>query len=105
MKRSIILATFALLGLAFLAAPCALTSCSPRPAPHPPASEAGPPPSSAEVCLHLAKVCGVDAAACQRKLDQVHADRLTLLPETCWLRGATPVEVNACGQITCVPSP
>ena len=101
MKRSIIMTALALVGAAFIVAPCALVACSPQPGPRPVAVDAGPVPSSAEVCLHLAQVCGIGAQSCQAKLDQVEADRLTIFPRACWLRGVTPAEVNACGQITC----
>lgn len=101
MKRSILITALALVGAAFIVAPGAFTACSPTPAPRPLASDSGPEPSSAETCLHLAQVCGIGAEACQAKLDQVEADRLTVFPRSCWLRGATPAAVKACGQITC----
>ena len=82
-----------------------LAACSPQPAPRPPLGDSGPVPSSDAICAHLAAVCGVDAASCARKLEQVHTDRLTLYPEACWLAGATPAAINACGGITCVPMP
>jgi len=105
-KRSIIIATFALLGVAFLAAPCALTACSPTPAPKPPASDAGPEPAADDVCTHLLSLScaeGIDPA-CARKIGQVQADRLTIWPLRCWAAAPDRSAVRACGAIVC-PEP
>jgi hypothetical protein len=108
MKRTTIVATFGLLGLAFAIAPCAaLVGCSPHPPPPPPTFEAGPPPSSAEVCLHLAKIGCPEGAddACQRKIDQVAHDRLTIFPLRCWVSAPTREAARACGQLDCSGGP
>ena len=79
----------------------ALVACSPQPGPRPVSLDSGPQPSSAEVCLHLTNVCGADAASCQRKIDQVQADRLTIFPLACWLHAVTPAGVRTCGRVDC----
>ena len=86
--------------IAFLAA--LLTACCPTPPPAQPI-EKGPAPSSAEVCLALAQLgCseGTDTA-CQRKLDQVAADRLTIMPARCWLAAKSRADARACGALAC----
>ena len=108
MKRSIILATFAPLGVAFLTAPCALTSCSPKPAPQPPhdAAEVGPEPSADDVCAHLLSLScaeGIDPS-CAAKIGQVQRDRLTVWPLRCWYTAPDRAAARACGAIAC-PEP
>lgn len=110
MKRSIIITALALVGAAFIVAPCALVACSPTPPPHPPhdLADVGPEPAADDVCTHLLSLScaeGIDPS-CARKIGQVQRDRLTVWPLRCWAAAPDRAAVRACGAIACVePSP
>jgi len=83
-----------------------VAACCPTPPPVEPI-ERGPLPQPDAVCAHLAELgCpeGADAA-CARKIVQVEHDRLTLLPERCWMAAKTKSDVRKCGQIACAGAP
>jgi len=89
--------------LTYAAATMALAGCPVSQPPRPAASDAGAPPSSAELCLKLVAIgCaeGFDKA-CQPKIEQVAAERLTVFPARCWMAAQTRDEVRACGGIVC----
>ena len=105
MKRSLVIATLALLGLVFAVAPCSL-ACSPTPGPRPAPVDAGPEPAAEDVCTHLLSLScaeGIDPA-CAAKIGQVQRDRLTTWPLRCWAAAPDRSAARACGAIAC-PEP
>lgn len=97
MPRSFVLA--ALVG--------ALAACCPAPPPPAPPVERGPLPQPAELCAHLAELGCPEGSdpICASKIAQVEHDRLTILPERCWMAAATKAAARKCGQLACEATP